>query len=355
MKVRHVGILLKKELVHGSKSFMFIFAIVVPLVLTLIVSLVFGSLFSGKPELGIADQGDSRIPGLAAEIDSMVSQEYPSDAALRAAVEAGKVDVGVVLPAGFDGDLSSGESAKLTAYVWGESLLKDRVILAVSLTSLVRELVGQEPPVEIDIQSVGDGESIPWYDRLLPLIVLLAVMVGGLMIPATSLVDEKQKRTLRALTITPVTLEEVFLTKGLVGALISFVVGVFILTLNRALGAQPVPLFTVLALGALAAGTLGVLLGALMKDIDTLFATVKGTGIFLYAPALVYLFPEIPQWIGKLFPTYYIIGPVVEITQRGGGWSDIASDVLILVGLILALFGVVAMVTRRIKQRDSLA
>lgn len=54
----------------------------------------------------------------------------------------------------------------------------------------------------------------------------------------------------------------------------------------------------------------------------------------MYAPALVYMFPQIPQWIAKVFPTYYMIAPVVEIVQHGGGWPDIAFDVSVLVGLI---------------------
>jgi len=41
----------------------------------------------------------------------------------------------------------------------------------------------------------------------------------------------------------------------------------------------------------------------LVKDINTLFAIIKGLGIFLYAPAIVSLFPELPQWIAKVFPT----------------------------------------------------
>jgi len=36
----------------------------------------------------------------------------------------------------------------------------------------------------------------------MPLTVMMAVFFGGLMIPAASLIDEKQKRTLQALTVT---------------------------------------------------------------------------------------------------------------------------------------------------------
>ena len=353
MSPRRIGILLGREVVRGSKNFIFIFAIVVPIVISLIVSLVFGSLFSEKPKLGIADEGRSQIVRLANEVDSLTVREYVSAADLKKAVEAGSVDVGMVLPPGFDNLVTQGEKADLLAYIWGESLLKNRAILGTTIAFLIREVAGQESPVEIVTTTLGDVQTIPWQDRLLPFVVLLAIIIGGSMVPATSLVDEKQKRTLTALTITPATLGEVFAAKGLMGALLSLLMGVLILVMNQAFGAQPLLLVGVLALGAIMAAVFGVLLGAFVRDINTLFATIKGIGIILYAPALIYLIPEIPQWIAKIFPTYYMIGPIVEITQNGGTWPDIAGDVVILIGLIAVMLGITAFVVRRSRQVEA--
>lgn len=353
MNLRQVAILLGKEFQHGSKSFIFIFAIVVPLVITLVVSLVFGTLFSEKPKLGIVSEGGSRMAAMAAEIDSVVSREYASAAELRQAVADGAVDMGLLLPPDFDQEVISGTTTELTAYIWGESLLKNRAILGAAIAHLIRELAGQEAPVEIVTATVGDGESIPWADRLLPFVVMISVLVSGVMVPATSLVGEKQKRTLGALTITPTSLGDVLLAKGLLGLVMSLVTGIFILILNRAFGAEPLLLILVLALGGTVAAGFGVLLGTVTKDINTLFATIKGIGIFLYAPAIVYMFPGIPLWVGRIFPTYYIIGPVVEITQKGGGWSDIALEVLILIGLIGAMLAAVVITARRMRLQQA--
>ena len=190
---------------------------------------------------------------------------------------------------------------------------------------------------------LGDGTVVPWQDRLLPFIVLITILIGGVMVPASSLVSEKQKGTLRALTITPTTLGEVLIAKGLAGALLATATGVMILALNQAFGSRPLLLLVVLALGSIMAATFGILLGALVKDVNTLFATIKGIGLFLYAPAIFYLFPTLPQWIGRLFPTYYLVAPVVEISE-GGGWAEVAPELLILLGLLAALLVVTAAV-----------
>ncbi len=126
--------------------------------------------------------------------------------------------------------------------------------------------------------------------------------------------------------------------------------GVVILVLNQAFGVEPALLLLLLGLGAIMAAEFGLLCGALIKDITTLFAIGKVGGILLFGPAIIYMFPQIPQWIGKLFPTYYLLQPIIEISQRGGGWSDIATNVFILVGLDLILVAVVVFTLRRTKQ-----
>ena len=131
--------------------------------------------------------------------------------------------------------------------------------------------------------------------------------------------------------------------------------GVLILVLNQALGAQTPLLIGMLALGAVMAATFGIMLGTLIKDITSLFAINKAIGILYYAPAFVYLFPGIPQWVGRIFTTYYVVQPVVEISQQGGTWSDVALEAFILIGLILVMIGIVGVLARRTAQREALA
>lgn len=355
MSLKRVAVLLVREVVQGPKNFIFIFALIVPIVITLLVTLLFGTLFSGNATLGFVDAGSSRLVQMAREVDAVIVETYGSAQALREAVQDGQVDVGVALPAGFDEAVREGRPVEVVAYIWGQSLLRHRTAAATTLATLIRDLAGQESPVEIVTTPVGEGESVPWDQRLMPFIVLMAVLIGGIFVPATSLVEEKQRRTLAALTVTPTTLWEVLTAKGLLGAVLSVVVGVTILALNRSFGSHPFLLAGLLALGGALAAIFGMLLGLLVKDVNTLFAAIKGIGIFLYAPALIYLFPEIPQWIGRIFPTYYIVQPVVEISQRGAGWAEVAPDVAILCVLIALLLGVVYAVTRRQTQAGVLA
>jgi len=347
MSLRRIGVLLGKELVHGPKNFIFIWIVIAPVLISLLFGLIFGSLISEKPKLGILDEGNSQLVSLALGLDSITAREYETVDELKEAAESGAVDMGIVLPAGFDATIQGGGTAQLDAYVWGESLAKNRATLPVTIADIVRSISGQEVPVEIESIIVGEAESLPWSDRLLPFLVLMAVFLGGLLLPSTSIIEERQKKTLDALTVTPTTIGDVFISKGILAVVLSMATATIILLINQAFGVEPLLLTLVLFLGAVMAAAIGLIFGAIIRDITTLFAIWKGGGILLFAPAIVYMFPQIPEWVARIFPTYWAIQPVVAITQRGGGWPDIALSVFVLTGLIAALIGLNIYTLRR--------
>jgi ABC-2 type transport system permease protein len=350
MSLKRIGILLSKEFLLGPKGFIFGWIIFGPIAISLLITLIFSNIFADTAKLGLVDEGDSPLTDAALKTDSIITREYNSDAEVRQAVENGSVDMGLVLPADFDSRLSQGQAINLTVYVWGESLAKNRSILGVTILDLIRETGGQEAPVEIESIILGDEISIPWNDRLLPFIVLMAIFLGGIMVPAASIINEKEKKTINALLVSPASIADVFIAKGIAGAIMSLIVGILILLINQAFSAQPLLLVGVLSLGAILASELGLILGTVMNNITNMFALWKSGGILLFGPAFIYMFPQIPMWVGQLFPTFYLIQPVVDISQRSGGWSEIAPNVFILIGIDIVLVGVIAVLLKRKRQ-----
>jgi ABC-2 type transport system permease protein len=313
-------------------------------------TLIFGTLFSNQATMGIVDEGSSKLVAMLEEHESIELKRYSSVSDLKGAVEAGAVDGGIVLERDFDSAVIQGEEVEIPIYIWGESLAKDRTIISVTVTNLIRELAAQETPVEIELVALGEESNIPWSDRLLPLVVLMAVFFGGFMLPAVSLLKEKETKTIDALAVTPVTIAEIFTSKALLGLVVSIVMGIVILAMNQAFGAQPGLLVMLIFLGAIMAICLGLLLGSVVTNMTVFFGNQKLLNMLLFAPALVYMFPSIPQWVGKIFPTYYVVEPLVEISQRGGGWEEIWLNVTILIGLDILLIGALSLMVSRKKQ-----
>ena len=312
--------------------------------------LLFGSLFSGKPKLGIFDQGNSQIVESLKNMESINLKEYSSEIELKDAVETGARDVGIILQKDFDSKIQKGEFTKLTVYTWGESHLKDRAIVGAALIHQMRDVSGKKAPVEITPVSLGDKKNIPWKDRFLPVIVLMAIFISGFAIPASSLVDEKQKRTIGAITTTPATQIDIFMSKGLMGIIVSMVMGILILILNHAFNAQLVLIILILFLGAIMASCFGLIVGAFMNDMAPLYSVIKGLGIIIYGPGIIAFFPQIPGWIGKLFPTHYVMNPIMEITRKGGSWSTVNLDVFILIGIIALFVAIVGVIANKTEQ-----
>lgn len=349
MSIRRIGILLLKELRQGATNFFFIYALIAPVLLSLIVALVFGDLFSEMPRLGVYDGGDSALVTRLLAEDHIQTTVYASEAALRDAVERGVVMAGLVFAPDFDAALRGEGQRQLTVLYWAEILIRDIAII----NSTVDQLVAQttQAPVTIASVQLGDDAVMSWTERLLPIIVMMTIMLGGIMVPAASLVDEKQKRTLSALTITPASLLEVYSAKALIGIALSTLMGLIVLVLNNAFGGQPALLLLVLGLSAVSASVFGVLLGSLVKDINVLLAIVKSGALILMAPALIRMVPDVPQWIGRVFPTYYILNPVLEVSQNNTGLGGVAGDLVVLVAIIgLLVLALVLLFERQQKQ-----
>jgi ABC-2 type transport system permease protein len=340
MKLTRIRTLVRNEVFHGPKDLVLVMSVVMPVLLALFFNLAFGNIFSDRAVLGIYDEGESGLVALLDESNSINVKNYESESALIEAATNGSIDMGMVLAANMDDLILSG-NADIKAYTWGESLSKHRVIIATALSDAIHELSGAILPVNIETVALGDVSDTSWNDRLLPLVVLVALFFGGMMIPASSLINEKNKHTLEAINITPATIGEIFTAKGTVGAILAVFMGVLTLAISGQFHSSFLSLILVMFLGALMAAQLGLIAGAYIKDMNTLFALWKFGGLLLMGPAIIYMFPQIPQWIGYIFPTYYVIKPVVDLSINGLGLSSIIPELVILIAIVAVIMIIV--------------
>lgn len=273
---------------------------------------------------------------------------------LRSAVGDNDYDAGLVLPAGFDDALAAGSQPPLEFYVSGSSLASTRAILGVTTPQLVRGIAGQSPPVDVVVSRRGDQDYVPVGDRLLPLVVVYAVVIAALFLPAASLVDEREKRTLDAVLVTPTRRSEVLLGKAVLGVLLAMAMGLVTLAINDAFAGQPVAMAVFLLLGSVLLAEIGLVLGCWARDSNTLFSAVKGGGLLIVVPVLFFLFSDLPQWIPRLVPTYYFLAPIYEIATTGTTLRDHVAELAVGVAICLALLPGVVAVGRRAEQRTAL-
>ena len=90
-----------------------------------------------------------------------------------------------------------------------------------------------------------------------------------------------------------------------------------------------------------------------MTDSTTLFALIKGLGIPIIGPVTIHVFPDWPQWIAKLFPTHWVIGPIYSAAVRGEGLGDVYVDLLIALAIIVAMVPAPVAATLRLRTRSA--
>jgi ABC-2 type transport system permease protein len=338
--VRSIGRILRKDLRLGPRSPFILYAFVLPVLMTLLIRSVFGGLFDAKPRLAIVDLGASQVTADAMELDGIEVSLLSDADALRRQVETHDFDAGLVLPAGFDQAVQAGARPDLALYISGESLASDRVVLAVTTIDLIREVAGEPSPVQIEVISFGE-ESLELSLRLLPLIMIYAVALAGAMVPALSLVEEKEQNTIDALLVSPVSIHELMAAKVLLGVILAFSTGVMTLAINDAFSGELVAIVLALLVAAAMMAEVGVILGAWAADTNTMFAAFKGGGILLFYPVVFFIWPDLPSWIAQLGPTYYFLQPIFDLAVGGAGFGDAAGDLAIGAAICLALVPVV--------------
>jgi ABC-2 type transport system permease protein len=348
-RVRH---LLGNDLQLGPRSPLVLWALVLPVALTLLLRGVFGGLFAAEPRLGIVDLGRSELVAQAQDLEGIAVTVLDDPDALRRALETNDLDAGLVLPAGFDDAIRAGERPPLQLAVAGESLASNRILLAVTALDLVRGLEGRASPVEVEIVTIGEA-GVALDLRLLPLVVMMAVAIAGGMIPAAGLVEEKEKGTLQAVLVTPTTIGEVFAAKALFGWLLAVAAGVATLAMNGVLDVAPAATTLAIALGAGMMAQLGLMLGAWAPDTNTLFAAWKGGAMLLIYPVIFFVWPDLPTWPARLGPTFYFLRPVYAISVEGASLADVWVDLAVAAGIVAALVPLTARTGRWLERRLS--
>jgi ABC-2 type transport system permease protein len=350
MNWARIRTVLLKDLQLGPRSPIFLWVLILPLLITLVLQVTFGDLFDPNPRLGIVDQGSSTVTTAVQAMEGIELTLLDDVDELKTKVEANDLDAGLVLQSGFDDSVRSGARPPLEFYIGGESLASNRVILAVTTLDLVRQVEGRAPPVDVELVSIGE-EVLPISQRLVPFIAMYALLIAGVFLPSFSIADEREKHTLDALIVTPVKLGEVVAAKGILGFGLAIAMAIVTLWLNSALTGQPVALLAVLVVAGVMLVEIGLIYGTASKNITGVFTLIKGTGAILLAPAIFYIFPDWPQWIAKLFPTYWVINPVYEVTINGAGLGSVWVELAIGLAVAALLAVVVVLLTRRLRTK----
>ncbi len=323
MNVSRLISMARKDVVLTTRESFFLFMVIIPIVISIVLTYALATMGTSTPSVGVFGEGE--LVDMLEEEPSIKVSIFLSEESLRKAVLEGEYDAGLIIPK--DSDIAAG--ALPTLLISGKSLLNERLTIGATLVEAFRESAGHEEVVTIETKLVGT-EEFSIKERIVPFILVYAVMIAAMILSA-SLIEEREYKTLNAVLVTPITPLEVILAKSLYGLFLGLVLGILILVLNSSLTGGIHLILFFLILGTLFGVGIGLMAGVVMKDITDLISRMKLLGFFFMIPALIILFPQIPQWLAKFFPTYYFLHPLLVITQEGATWSDVWWEAVVMI------------------------
>ncbi len=271
--------------------------------------------------------------------------------------KATRYAVGLVVPADFDNGLRAGTHPQLRLYLNGDSLnAQTEALVQAAIANYGRALANVQPPVDLTTTVINPPSNtnagVELQGFYAPLALLLSLAVGTTFVPQL-LIEEKEKKTLRMLMVTPASFEDVLLGKLLVVLVYQLILSGVVLAILGAFTGQ-VALFLLYALlGGCFSLALGLLFGAVFDTVSAAVA-VEGPVILIYIIAGIFVGPlgqllsNSPVIrIAKVLPTYYIAEGAYNASQKLGSIGSNMLDMGVVICSAIALLVVSTWVLRR--------
>ncbi len=267
--------------------------------------------------------------------------------------------LGLVVPADFESSLRAGGHPQLQLFLNGDSTSnQQRTLLQGAIANYSRTIANPQPPANITVATINPPKVIDTgtYDVNImysSAILLISFLAGTSLVPGL-LVEEKEKKTLRMLMVTPASFTDVVIGKLLVGLGYQLLLTIVVVGIQGGyIGQIPVILLFAL-LGSCFSVSLGLLAGSLFQTTTTagMFAATVSSIIYTVPIFFVGLFYQILgdnpfTPIVKALATYYIADGVTKALQNIGTWSNLREDISVVIASIILLLALATWGLRR--------
>ena len=353
MNVARIDAIYRKDLRDALRDSRLIIAILMPLLIGVLYSFMFKDDTKPTAKLGVVASSSTQLPAaLQAATKAALRlqvQPFADEVALTRQVRDKNVDVGLIVPSGFDKALGDGMSPKLTVILPASPSFGGDYVAAM-LDRVTQSLAGQVPAATIArvMLPATPGTSDSAFAALgarktfvLVAVILMLAMIAVYALPAV-LTEETEKRTVEALTLIASD-AEVIVAKSLFGLTYCVISVPLMLAVTRVVP-ENVALFVLdIALTSVTLVGLGLLLGGLMRTQTQLNTWSSVALIPLLVPAIIVGLP-VPGWVEaivSIIPTAQTMRLGVNALAGrqlfGAEWLSMA----IILGWAVAAYGLV--------------
>ena len=324
-----------------------------PIALMLILGFVFGSSGNIKLEVGVVDNDGSPVSQAIVEafkgVEALEVTEG-DEGAERASMREDDRNAVVIISEGFGERVARGEKGRLTMIV-NQSDVTVAQITSSTLQGIIdrigQEMVGVPELVEVEEESEENVKDFEYVDFMVPGVVALVLMFGGLMGFSEVVAVRREKGILRRVKVSPISLSK-FLGSGMATVVVAALLQAAILVLvgwlvfRIRVNGSWLNIAVVVVAGSLSFVSLGFMISSLTKTSKS--ALLAGNAISMPMMFLSGLFFSI-EWvptplkvIARCLPLYYLGDAMRGVMIDAASLADVWLDLLVLAGMGVVCF-----------------
>jgi ABC-2 type transport system permease protein len=304
------------------------------------------TIFVYNPENSPLPQVVSSTFGSALITEATSPDEVSAAFGISGTQKSSPYNMGLIVPSGFEQQLHTGGHPKVTLYIDDATVdTQQRVSVLAVITNYAWNVAEPIPPLSLDTELINPGTTASklTLGKFYSLQILPVSFIVGLALMPGLFIEEKEKKTLQWLLVTPANLSDILVGKTLVVTIYQLGLSVALLALMGGFtGDIPmVLLFTLL--GALLALTVGLLIGSIFQTASTA-ATISSIAILVFILPCVIL-PLGPSFgnnpitnVVKVLPPYYFADGVYSALQQVGTASGNLLDAAVLAVSTIIVF-----------------
>jgi len=266
-------------------------------------------------------------------------------------------DVGLIIPANFEGALRAGSHPQVSLYVDESNIDPHQtLLLREAITNYARQVVSPQTPLALSTATINQPAitdiGVVLGNNYGAIVLLVSFMAGTALIPGL-LIEEREKKTLRLLMAAPASYTDIVLGKVLVTFAYQIVLSLVVLAIMGNFAGHVALLLLYTLVGTCFSLALGLLVGGLCSTAST-SGMICGLLCFIYViPGLFTgllgsLFGNNPVGQAmKFIPTYYIANGAYEAIQNQGAFSEHLLNISVILGSTFILLAITGWILRR--------
>ncbi|RJP34886.1 MAG: ABC transporter permease [Actinobacteria bacterium] len=337
--------------------------LIFPIALMLILGFVFGSSGDIKLTIGVVDLDGSAVSRAIVEaLESIDAIEVKtgSEDTERAELKDDNRNALIVIGEGFGSEVVQGGTGEITMIV-NRSDVTTAQITESTVRGIIEE-IGREmakakakegadagETIAINVEEEQDIEDFEYVDFMVPGVLAIVIMFGGIMGFSEEVAVRREKGILRRVKVSPISLPT-FLAAGMTMVVITALIQAVILLLVGSLvfkikiNGNYFYMALVVILGALSFVALGFMISSLTKNSKS--AMLAGNAVAMPMMFLSGVFfsiawvPAAIAVIARMLPLYYLGDALREVMINSASLADIWIDLVVLIGFGLICFGV---------------